>query len=50
MDMHKKRELRAKKKQEIENKESCTSVNINWDVRIYVPMLFSTVFTRSCVK
>ena len=37
MDMYKKRELRAKKKQE-ENTEvdkSCTSVNINWFPRTY---------------
>ena len=36
MDMYKKRELRAKKKQEESNNDkSCTSVNINWEICIY---------------
>ena len=35
MDMYKKRELRAKKKQEDSNNDkSCTSVNINWGMGI----------------
>ena len=40
MDMYKKRELRAKKKQEnIEENNNNTSVNINWNSLIYVPII-----------
>ena len=49
--MYKKREMRKKKREEnIDTDKSCTSVNINWDVHIYVPIAFSPVFTRVYAK